>query len=220
MAKGKLIVIEGVDGSGKSTQARLVAEALAKAGKKVKLINYPTYTRSSALIEMYLEGRFGENVDDVNAFAASTFFAVDRCADYLENWRRDFEDGALIISSRYTTSNEVHQAVKLPRDERDTYIEWLEDLEYNKIGIPRPDAVYFLDMSPVYSQKLISHRYDENGGKRDIHEKDSAYLMHCYETACEVSQKLGWKKVDCVENGEILTVEQILAKLLAEIERL
>ncbi len=217
MAKGRLIVIEGVDGSGKSTQARLVAEALAEAGHKVKLINYPTYTKSSALIEMYLEGRFGQHANDVNAYAASTFFAVDRCADYLENWKKDYDEGSLIISSRYTTSNEVHQGVKLPEGERDKYIEWLEDFEYNKIGIPRPDVVYFLDMAPEYTQRLITHRYDENGGKRDIHEKDNEYLQHCYNTAYSISEKLGWKKISCVENGEILSVEEIKNRLLKEI---
>lgn len=216
---GKLFVIEGVDGSGKSTQAKLVAEALERMGKKVKLINYPTYTRSSALIEMYLAGEFGENANDVNAYAASTFYAVDRCADYLANWKKDYDDGAIVISSRYTTSNEVHQAVKLPAQERDGYIEWLEDFEYNKVGIPKPDKVFFLDMAPKYTQKLISHRYEANGGKRDIHEKDEAYLQHCYDSASYVREKLGWVKIDCVEDERILSIEEITAKLLAEIER-
>ena len=181
---GKLIVIDGLDGSGKSTQTDLVAKALAEQGIKVRQISFPDYKEpSSALVKMYLSGVFSENPDDVNAYAAGSFYAVDRYASYKQFWEKDYQDGALILATRYATSNAIHQMGKLPRNQWEDYLHWIEDFEYSKLGLPAPDLVIFLDMNRAVADRLLSERYAGDESKRDIHEKNMAYLQHCRETA-------------------------------------
>ena len=165
MAKGKLFIIEAGDGSGKETQTRLLAERLVREGHRVVPVAFPDYEAdSSMLVRMYLRGDFGTHADDVNAYAASTFFAVDRYASYRMKWGKDYEDGAVILADRYTTSNMVHQAVKIgDAAERDAYLDWLYDLEFRKMGLPVPDAVFFLDMEPCAADHLIAMRAKEKG---------------------------------------------------------
>ena len=165
---GKLIVIEGLDGSGKSTQTPLLAEELRAQGREVKVISFPDYpSDSSALVRMYLAGEFGSRPGDVNAYAASSFYAVDRFASYAKDWKTFYErPDTVILATRYTSSNEIHQLAKLDRDEWDGFVSWAEDFEYGKLGIPRPDMVMYLDMRYDIAMSLVSQRSETTGQRR------------------------------------------------------
>ena len=199
---GRLIVIEGLDGSGKATQAARLTDALNAQGKDVKQISFPDYASdSSALIKMYLGGKFGSHPDDVNAYAASTFYSVDRYASYKTNWGDFYRRGGIVVSDRYTTSNAVHQCSKLPKEQWPAFLDWLFDFEYNKIGIPVPDRVVYLEVDPAVSQGLMTTRYKGDESKKAIHEKDLAYLARRHEAADYCARTLGWVKVPCTERG-------------------
>ncbi len=207
---GKLIVIEGLDGSGKATQSKLLCEALEAQGMKVRKVSFPAYdSDSSALVKMYLAGEFGKDPGDVNAYAASTFYAVDRFASYKKDWGKFYEDGGIVVADRYTTSNAVHQCSKLPEEEWDSYLKWLFDFEYNLVGIPAPDAVVYLQVDPAVSQRLMSGRYNGDETKKDIHESNLEYLARSRKAAEYCAAKLGWKVVPCVASDEMRTVEEI-----------
>lgn len=211
---GKLIVIEGLDGSGKTTQSSLLFERFEREGKNPRLLSFPCYDDpSSALIKMYLNGELAPDANQINAYAASVLYTVDRFASYRKDWMDFYQKGGLLIANRYTTSNIVHQMCKLPKDEWDEYIEWLEDTEYSKIGIPCPDMVIYLDMPIEVSQKLMSGRYQGDENKKDIHERDVKYLESCRETALYAARKCGWKVVSCAENGQPLSREEIHNKV-------
>ncbi len=207
---GKLIVIEGLDGSGKSTQLELLPNSLKELGIDCKTVSFPVYnSQSSALVKMYLAGTFGKKANDVNAYAASTFYAVDRFASFKTDWGNYYNNGGTVIAGRYTTSNAVHQASKLPKDKWEDFLSWLYDFEYNKIGIPKPDMVIFLDMPTEVSQKLLANRYDGDNTKKDIHEKDAEYLEHCRQSALFTAKYSGWNIISCAENGEPRSIEAI-----------
>lgn len=211
---GKLIVIEGLDGSGKSTQENLLRQKLAEKGIHVNSIKLPNYDDPACEpVKMYLAGRFGSNPSDVNAYAASSFFAVDRFVSYNCYWKEKYLSGEVFIADRYTTSNAYHQLTKTPESEWDTYLEWLEDFEYKKMGIPKPDSVIYLDMPIDVSQKLMSGRYHGDESKKDIHEKDVEYLNSCRKAADYSCSKLGWTRILCAENGEPLPIEKISEKV-------
>ena len=208
--KCKLIVIDGLDGSGKATQSQLLSKRLNEMGYRARTISFPDYeSDSSALVRMYLGGKLGSSPDDVNAYAASTFYAVDRVASYINTWRRDYESYDYIIADRYTTSNIIHQMAKVAESERDSYIEWLYDFEFNRLELPAPDMVIFLDVDPAISQKLIYGRYGGDESKKDIHESDFAYLLRCRGSAVYAIERLGWVRIDCTEDGEMRTIEEI-----------
>lgn len=212
MAKGKLITIEAGDGSGKATQTRALMEHLVKDGYRVVKVEYPDYkSDSSALVKMYLGGEFGEHAEDVDAYGASTFFAVDRYASFHLNWKQAYEEGAIILADRYTTSNMVHQAVKLTDPiEREKFLTWLWDFEFGKLKLPVPDVVVYLDMDPEVSDRLINERAAHNADrKKDIHEKDTNYLHRCHDAYNWVAAKYGWKKVVCSVNGKPRPIEKI-----------
>lgn len=214
----RLIVLDGLDGSGKSTQLDRLNGYFAEKGIHYKQISFPDYEQpSSALVTMYLNGEFGGSADAVNAYAASSFYAVDRYASYQKFWRDAYEDGTLILAARYTTSNAIHQMGKLPKEEWDGYLAWLCEYEYEKLGLPRPDTVLFLDMPLDISQKLLSGRYGGDERKKDIHERDLTYLKHCRESALYAAQKLGWQVITCGENGEPLSPDVITARLIEAI---
>ena len=207
---GKMIVIEGLDASGKGTQTELLAKNLQEAGVDTFVISLPNYAdRSSELVKMYLEGEMGTKPSDVNAFAASTFYAVDRYASFKKFWNREYESGKVIIANRYTTSNASHQMTKLPKEQWDFYLDWLFDFEYNKLEIPKPDLVIFLEMPVEVSQRLLKKRYDNDESKKDVHERDVEYLNACHEAASYASKKLGWSIIECSENGEPKSIEEI-----------
>jgi len=202
-----LIVIEGTDGSGKSTQAQLTCEALQAAGVDFKRLTFPRYQDdSSMLVRMYLRGDFGSHPEDVNPYAASTFYAADRYASYMTDWKSDWEAQRVIFCDRYTTSNAVHQSSKLPEDQLADFTKWLFDYEYHLLGIPAPTCVIFLDMPPEVSFRMLQKRQGESG---DIHELDHEYLIRCHDRALSVCEQYGWHRVCCAENGEIRLIEDI-----------
>ena len=208
--KCKLIVIDGLDGSGKATQSKLLADRLNERGYKARTISFPDYeSDSSALVKMYLGGRLGSSPDDVNAYAASSFYAVDRVASYINTWRAYCEEYDYIIADRYTTSNIIHQMAKLPEDERADYVEWLYDYEYNRLGLPAPDMVIFLDVDPDISQKLIFGRYSGDESKKDIHERDFKYLLRCRTSAMYAAERLGWITLRCCDGGSMRSIDDI-----------
>ena len=209
MAAKKLIVIEGLDGSGKATQAKRLTEALVEKGIPVREVSFPDYgSDSSALVRMYLSGQFGTDPQNVNAYAASSFFAVDRFASYKKDWCRDYARG-VVIADRYTTSNAVHQCSKLPKEQWEDFLNWLFDFEYKKLGIPAPDRVIYLNVDPAVSQALMTARYSGDENKKDIHERDIAYLRHSREAAAYCAEKLGWETVDCCRDGQMRSIEDI-----------
>ena len=207
---GKLIVIEGLDGSGKGTQSNLLFQTLRTCGMDVLPISLPNYADdSSALVKMYLAGQFGDRPGDVNAFAASSFYAVDRYASFKKYWQTAYDSGTLLIADRYTTSNACHQMTKLDRADWDAYLDWLFDFEYEKLGIPAPDAVFFLDMPVDVSQQLLKKRYENDESRKDVHERDLDYLYACREAALYAADKLGWHVISCAEGGAPRPVEAI-----------
>ena len=210
--QGKLIVLEGTDGSGKATQAALLTETLEKMGKKVRKVSFPNYdSPSSALVKMYLDGAFGEKPDDVNAYAASCFYAVDRFASFRTDWGQFYAEGGIIVADRYTTSNAVHQCVKLPQDEWERYLRWLFTFEYEQLGIPAPDLVCYLRVDPALSQDLMRRRYAGDESRKDIHEKDIGYLIRARKTADYCAELLGWHTVECTAQGAMKPIAAVQA---------
>lgn len=211
---GKLIVLDGLDGSGKTTQFEIIAEKLEKA-HSIKAISFPDYDNpSSALVKMYLNGEISGSAEGVNAYAASSFYAVDRYASYKMFWEENYRSGDIVLASRYVSSNAIHQMVKLPESEWDKYLDWLNDYEYGKLGLPKPDLVIFLDMPVEISQKLMSERYNGDESRKDIHEANVAYLKACRKSALYASERLGWKIVECSSDGEPLSIDEINERIM------
>ena len=215
---GKLIVIEGLDGSGKSTQLELLEQNLKSRDIDCKAVSFPNYQNpSSTLVKMYLGGEFGKNPNDVNAYAASVFYTVDRYASFKSDWGSYYNEGGTVVSGRYTTSNAVHQCSKLPESEWEKFLDWLYDFEYNKIAIPRPNKVIFLDMPIEVSQKLLSHRYEGDETKKDIHESDTSYLEKCRKAALFTAEYSNWEIIPCSKDGEARSIEDIANDVLNQV---
>jgi len=207
---GKLIVIEGTDGSGKSTQFKLLTARLEAENHKFQKLVFPQYAEpSSALIRMYLGGEFGTRPSDVNAYAASAFYAVDRYASFKKVWGQWYEDGGLIVSDRYTTSNAVHQASKEPVEKQADFLKWLYDFEYDKLGLPAPDLVIYLDVPTDFTEAMMRRREADTHTSADIHEQDMAYLATCRRTGKAAAEYYGWTVIQCVENGAMRSIEDI-----------
>lgn len=206
----KLIVIEGLDGSGKSTQLELLISALEKGGKRVRKIKLPDYeSPSSTLVKMYLGGEFGKDPNAVNAYAAGAFYAVDRYASFTLDWKTDYESDKIIVADRYATPNSIYQMEKIAEADWDSYLDWSADFEYNKLGIPKPDAVIYLDMPVDISQKLMTGRYGGNESKKDVHESDVAFLEKCRKSALYAASRQGWHIVECSNGKEPYSIEKI-----------
>ena len=217
---GRLLVLEGLDGSGKSTQTERLREALLAAGETVRQIKLPDYDApSSTLVRQYLAGDFGNDPQAVNAYAASSFYAVDRVASFLLDWKTDYDAGSLILADRYTTSNPIYQMTKLPREEWDDYLTWADDYEFGKLGLPRPDRVIFLDMPVEVSQKMMTRRYEGDEGKKDVHERNVQFLNACREAALYTAERWNWSVVRCWEGDEPRTIDAIAADVYAEATR-
>lgn len=215
-----LIVIEGVDGSGKQTQTELLEKRLIEDGKKVVKLTFPNYEgETSTLVKMYLRGEFGTDADSINPYSASVFYAADRIGSYLQNWKQFINDETVVVCDRYTTSNAIHQACKLKGDERDKFLEWLFHFEYNLLGLPKPDAVIFLDMPPEYGQMLTKNRANKITGeeKQDIHESNRQYIENSYQSALYTANKFGWNVINCVKDGTIRSVNDINDEILSTI---
>ncbi len=211
---GKLIVFEGTDGSGKATQSKLLYERLLREGTDCRKLDFPRYGEPScAAVELYLRGALGEKPGDVNAYAASTFFSVDRYCSYKQDWGEYYERGGVLIADRYTTSNAVHQASKLPRAERKAFLDWLFGFEYGLLGLPAPTAVFYLDVPTALSERMMRAREAANHTSADIHERDEDYLRDCRETGEQLVADYGWQYVDCSRGGEMRSIEDIHAEI-------
>lgn len=217
----KLITIEGTDGAGKQTQTALLAKKLTECGYRVRTLSYPCYdSNSSALVKMYLSGEFGTNPAGVNKYAASLFYAVDRFASYSSDWYKDYNDpNCVILSDRYVGSNAIHQGGKCPDDSSlYEYLDWLEETEYKKMGIPKPDLTFWLEMGPDISNQMMENRKNKftNDVKKDIHEADAAYLRKCFATGSIVANYWGWKRIVCAGEGRPRLIEEIAADIFAQ----
>jgi dTMP kinase len=218
---GKLIVLEGTDGSGKSTQFARLKQRLEGLGVAFRCLKFPQYEEeSSALIRMYLGGEFGSHPSDVNGYAASAFYAVDRYASYKKVWGEWYEQGGLVLADRYTTSNAIHQASKVPPEEREDFFRWLYDFEYNKLGLPEPDRVLYLDVPTDATVQLMRKREASTHTTADIHEQDTAYLRTCRESADQAARVLGWYRVQCVRDGAMRSIEEIHQEIWQQVEPL
>ena len=218
---GKLIVFEGTDGSGKATQSELLCRRLETEDRPFRKITFPRYGKpSAAMVEEYLHGNLGKHPGDVNAYAASLFYAMDRYASWKQDWGTFYEDGGLIVADRYTTSNAVHQASKLPEEERKAYLDWLFDLEYRLLGLPAPDLVVYLDMPTELTEKMMRKREAVSGTQADIHEQDEAYLRRCRENANEVARLCGWTVIRCGRDGAPRTIEDIQGEVWEQVRTL
>lgn len=214
-----LITIDGLDGSGKQTQTELLEKKLREKGYKVKLVSFPDYeSPSSALVKMYLGGEFSHNPDAVNAYAASSFFAVDRFASFAKDWKEDYDNGTIIIANRYTTANAIHQLTKLEDDKREEFLEWLYDFEFKKLGIPSPDLTIFLEVPVEITLSLIEKRHNDTGREIDIHE-NAEHLTRAYNAALFSAEKLGWKTINCAENNTLRSIESISEEILKYVEK-
>ena len=203
---GKLIVIDGLDGSGKNTQTKELLARLTQAGIPAVMVSFPDYdSDSSALVKMYLSGAFGTDPEAVNCYAASSFYAVDRFASFRLNWKKDYDAGKVILANRYTTANAIHQLAKLPRSERAAFLDWLWDYEFVKLGLPVPDRSILLELPVEKSLALIDHR----GEKKDIHE-NREHLEKAREAALQAAEAWGWTHISCLdEKGELMSVKEI-----------
>ena len=218
---GKLIVIEGTDGSGKSTQFRLLTERIASEGYDFQKLVFPQYKEeSSALIRMYLGGEFGARPTDVNAYAASAFYAVDRYASYKKVWGQWYEQGGLVLSDRYTTSNAVHQASKEPPDRQGAFLKWLYEFEYDKLGLPRPDLVIYLDVPTDFTERMMRSREAATNTSADIHEQDLQYLCTCRQTGRAAAAFYGWTVIDCVRDGTMRSIADIHEEIYRHVRTL
>ena len=207
---GKLIVIEGTDGSGKSTQFKLLTQRLESENRQFQRLVFPQYSEpSSALIRMYLSGEFGTKPSDVNAYAASAFYAVDRYASFKKVWGAWYDQGGLIVSDRYTTSNAVHQASKEPAQKQADFLKWLYDFEYDKLGLPAPDLVIYLDVPTDFTEAMMRRREADTNTHADIHEQDMEYLATCRRTGKMAAEYYGWTVIQCVRDGKMRTIEDI-----------
>ncbi|NFT93254.1 thymidylate kinase [Clostridium botulinum] len=222
MTKGKLIIIEsGSDASGKATQAKKLYERLLEEGYNIKKITYPNYDSPACMpVKMYLSGEFGNKPEDVNAYVASTFFAIDRFASYNKEWKEFYDNGGIIISDRYTTSNMVHQAVKMDEEEKDKYLDWLYNLEFNLYKLPVPDCVMFLDVLPEISQKLMKDRNNKFTGEKekDIHENNKGYLAKSYYNSLEIAERYNWDKIKCNDGDSLKTIEEIHEEIYKKVK--
>ena len=207
---GKLIVIEGTDGSGKSTQFRRLTEHLQQDAQEFKTLVFPRYSEpSSSLIRMYLGGEFGSKPTDVNAYAASAFYAVDRYASFKQDWGEWYRQGGLIVSDRYTTSNAVHQASKEPAEKQGEFLKWLYEFEYDRLGLPRPDLTLYLDVPTDFTEKLLRSREEATNTQADIHEQDMEYLTTCRKTGRAAAAFYGCTVIECVRDGKMRSIEDI-----------
>lgn len=220
---GKLIVIEGTDSSGKETQTKRLFEKLEEKGLKVKKISFPNYDSPACEpVKMYLAGAFGEDAMKVNPYPVSTMYAIDRYASFKTDWEKLYNEDGIIVTDRYVTSNMVHQASKIKDlDEKKQYLNWLEDLEYEKMGIPRPDLVIFLNMPTEMAVKLMAERKNKITGeeKKDIHERDKEYLKESHANACKIANIYNWKEIKCSDGERIKTIEEIGEEVFSLVEK-
>ena len=206
---GKLIVFEGIDGSGKSTQIENACARLTSEGRDFLRVAFPRYDEpSSALVRMYLDGQFGTDPDSVNAYAASSFFAVDRFASFRTLWGEYYSGGGVVITDRYTTSNAIHQGAKLPPESREAFFKWLYEYEFSLLGLPAPDLVLYMDIDAGDAVRRLQQRQEETNTSGDIHEV-ADFLQKSAECARHAADYYGWHKVKCFDGDRERTIDEI-----------
>ena len=218
---GKLFVIDGTDGSGKQTQFKKLQERLDKEKIEYKTVSFPNYdSPSSSLVKMYLSGEFGQNAKDVSPYIASTFYAADRYATYKKDLEEYYNNGGIILADRYTTANMVHQAGKIKnKEEREEFLDWLCDFEFNLYGLPVPTKSFFLNMPPEHAMKLMENRENKftHQQAKDIHERDKNHIIDAYNAACDLVDKYNWYEVKSIKEEKIRTIEDIHEEIYREI---
>ncbi len=218
MPKARFIAFEGCDGTGKSTQADLLTQRLISAGCRVKMLKFPAYeSPSSGPARMYLGGELAKDPNAISPYAASLLYAVDRFCSFNADWKKDYEDGVLLVSDRYTTSNMIFQGAKLRNPERAAYLNWLKDVEYKKLGLPVPDLVLYLDLPVSVSEKLVRLRSDRTGQSEDIHEVDLDYQHAVHDAGLEIAQNEGWTVINCAKNGALIPPDELSALIWSKI---
>ncbi len=220
---GKLFVIDGTDGSGKQTQFEKLKERLSKDGVEYKTVSFPNYdSPSSSLVKMYLSGEFGTNAQEISPYIASTFYAADRYATFQTGYKKYYEDGGIILADRYTTANMVHQAGKIKdKEERDKFLKWLWDFEFNLYGLPIPTEVFFLNMPTEKALELMKDRknkFDENA-KKDIHERNETHMRDAYKAACDVAKDYNWFEIKCMKDNKLRTIDDIHEEIYNEVKK-
>jgi len=217
----KYINIEGTDGCGKQTQSKLIYEDLKAQGKNVLMHSFPSYeSKSSGPVRMYLGGEFGENANSLDAYQASTIFAVDRLCT-MKLIEKDFNDGFVVLD-RYTPSNMIHQAIKFEnKEDKLKYLNWLEEFEYGLLNLPRPTLTIFLDMPVEKSVELANNRKElKNHENKDIHE-NFEHLSKAYVNATEIAEMFGWIKINCVdEDNNIKSIETIHEEIMQVVKNI
>jgi len=218
---GRLIVFEGIDGSGKSTQFDMMCKRLSDEKQQFKRLVFPRYNEPpSALIKMYLGGEFGDSPDSVNAYAASSFYAVDRYASFAQDWRDYYNNGGLILTDRYTTSNALHQGAKINAKKREHFFKWLYDYEFNLIGLPAPDLVIYMEIDAEFAATRLQRRQTETGTNADIHENDITYLKNCAQSGRQAASQFGWQSIRCVIVGTERDKDEIHEEIYQIISKL
>lgn len=221
--RGKLIVLDGIDGSGKATQTKLLVETLKLSDYKVEVFDFPQYgTKSAGPLEEYLNGKYGQ----LNPYGASLFYAVDRL-DASFPLKKALEEGKIVICNRYVSSNAAHQGGKISDQiERLHFFKWLDNLEYNIFGIPKPDLNIILHLPPKMAQKLVDRKSTAtrkyvNGKKRDIHEADLVHLKNAETVYLQIAKLFpSTKLVECLDKGKLLGPEQIHNKVWELVRRI
>ena len=220
---GKLFVIDGTDGSGKQTQFNRLQERLEKEKIEYKTVSFPNYdSPSSSLVKMYLSGEFGENAKEISPYVASTFYAADRYATFKKDLEQYYNNGGILLADRYTTANMVHQAGKIKdKEEREKFLDWLWDFEFNLYKLPVPTKTFFLNMPPEYAIKLMENRENKftHQEQKDIHERDKSHIVDSYEAACSLVEKYNWYEVKCVKDNQIRSIEEIHEEIYQEIRK-
>lgn len=220
---GKLFVIDGTDGSGKQTQFQRLQERLTKDNIEYKVVSFPNYdSPSSSLVKMYLAGDFGKDAQKISPYIASTFYAADRYATFQTGYKEYYEKGGIILADRYTTANMVHQAGKITdKEERDKFLKWLWDFEFNLYGLPVPSEVFFLNMPVEKSIELMKNRENKftHNQAKDIHESDTHHLIDAYNAACDVAKDYNWYEIKCIKDGTLRTIEDIHEEIYEEVKK-
>jgi len=220
---GKLFVIDGTDGSGKQTQFNKLKERFDKEGVEYRVASFPNYDHiSSSLVKMYLSGEFGQNAKDVSPYIASTFYAADRYATYKTTLEEFYKAGGIVLVDRYTTSNMIHQAGKIQdKEEREKFLNWLWDFEFNLYGIPVPTKTFFLNMPTETAIKLMEERENKftHTQAKDIHERDAEHLKDSYNAAVSLVDKYDWTEIKCVTQERLKTIDEIHEEIWTEIKK-
>lgn len=212
-----LINIEGTDGCGKKTQTDLLYNYLTGLGKKCIKISFPNYNSpSSALVKMFLGGEFGSDTKLIDAYQASAFYAVDRVATMAKINVNEYD---FVIFDRYTPSNMIHQSARVNnQQELENLLTWIDDFEFNKMRLPRPDKILFLDVPVEISLELAHARKDlKNGQAHDIFEEDEEYMKRAYQNAKYVANKFNWITINCSKNKKIKSIDEIHQEILTKL---